>query len=80
LEISVKDTGIGIAKSDLDRIFLPFVQADGSITRQYGGTGLGLAITDKLTKLLSGRISVKSEVGKGSEFILSFKIKQPDKA
>lgn len=79
LEMSVKDTGIGIAKTDLKRIFLPFVQADGSITRQYGGTGLGLTITNRLVKLLHGHISIKSTVGQGSEFILSFKLKQPDK-
>jgi len=79
LEMTVKDSGIGIGKDDLERIFLPFVQADGSITRQYGGTGLGLTITTKLVKLLNGRIAVKSELGQGSEFILSFKLKKVEK-
>lgn len=79
LEMSIKDTGIGIAKADLKRIFLPFVQADGSITRQYGGTGLGLTITNRLVKLLNGQISIRSTVGQGSEFILSFKLKQLEK-
>ncbi|MDY6784820.1 MAG: ATP-binding protein [Cyanobacteriota bacterium] len=68
LEISVSDTGIGIPKEKLDRIFLAFEQADGSIGRKYGGTGLGLAIAKKLVELHGGTIWVESEAGFGSTF------------
>ncbi|WP_173289600.1 ATP-binding protein [Thiosulfativibrio zosterae] len=71
LKISVKDHGIGIAQDKLDDIFRPFIQADGSVTREYGGTGLGLSISSRLVELMGGKISVTSEVGKGSEFTFS---------
>jgi PAS domain S-box-containing protein len=70
LHISVTDTGIGISKEALTRIFKEFQQADSSTTRQYGGTGLGLSISRKLAQLLGGDIRVKSELGKGSMFTL----------
>ncbi len=68
LEFSVIDTGIGIDSSHFDTIFDPFRQLDGSATRKYGGTGLGLAITKKIVELLGGRLTVESEIGKGSAF------------
>jgi len=66
----VRDTGIGIAPQDLARLFQPFAQVDTGLTRRHGGTGLGLYISRRLAELLGGRIEVKSELGKGSEFTL----------
>jgi signal transduction histidine kinase/DNA-binding response OmpR family regulator len=64
----VEDTGIGIQPEHLERIFLPFDQADNSITREYGGTGLGLTICRYIVRELGGEITVKSEPGRGSVF------------
>jgi len=66
--IEVEDTGIGIPSEQQEIIFENFRQQDGQLTRKYGGTGLGLAITKRLTELMDGKISVESEVGKGSLF------------
>lgn len=68
IQMNVADSGIGIPKDKLNSIFDPFVQADSSVTRQFGGTGLGLAISKKFAKALGGDIKVTSEIGKGSVF------------
>jgi signal transduction histidine kinase/ActR/RegA family two-component response regulator len=70
LFITVRDTGIGMSKEHMSRLFQPFVQADPSITQQYGGTGLGLTITRRLAQLLGGDVTVKSTLGEGSAFTL----------
>ena len=68
LEFSVSDTGIGIPQDKLDHIFERFRQAESHTTRKYGGTGLGLSIAKQLAELQGGSLSVKSEIGVGSEF------------
>ncbi len=70
LSISVTDTGIGIPENKISDIFGRFIQADPTITRRYGGTGLGLAISKSLAEQMDGSITVTSEVGKGSTFVL----------
>ena len=68
VQISVRDTGIGICAESLGNIFLPFVQEDSSITRKFGGTGLGLSISRRLAELMQGSLDVESEPGVGSSF------------
>jgi two-component system sensor histidine kinase ChiS len=76
LQITVSDTGMGIAEDKLEQIFKSFEQADGSTAREYGGTGLGLAVTKKLVELHGGEIQVSSKVGIGSQFTFSLPISQ----
>lgn len=71
LILTVQDTGIGIAQTDLPHIFEEFRQLDQSLTKRYPGTGLGLAITDWLVQVMHGNIRVESELGKGSTFCVS---------
>ena len=70
VRFSVSDTGIGIAASDIQRLFRPFTQLDSGLTRKHGGTGLGLYISQRLAELLRGRIEVASAQGSGSTFTL----------
>lgn len=70
IDIQVQDTGIGIEPKRIEQLFTPFIQADNSITRNYGGTGLGLAITKHLVELMGGTINVDSKIDIGTLFTL----------
>lgn len=71
IRFGVEDTGIGINENNLTRIFNAFEQAENNTARRFGGTGLGLAISSNLVKLMGGKLDVRSEEGKGSEFFFS---------
>lgn len=75
IEISVKDTGIGIKPEDLTKLFQTFSQIESTYTKTVEGTGLGLALTKKLVELHGGKIRVESEFGKGSRFIFTIPVK-----
>ncbi|WP_286263229.1 ATP-binding protein [Thalassotalea atypica] len=75
IRFNVKDTGIGIAKDKQDKLFDAFSQADDSMTREYGGSGLGLSICQQIVSALGGEISVKSDLGQGSEFSFVLPVK-----
>lgn len=68
LNFTVRDTGIGMSPEQLERVFAEFVQADGSISREFGGTGLGLAISRRLCLMMGGDMQVDSKLGAGSVF------------
>lgn len=78
LEITVKDSGIGIPPDKLDYIFQDFAQVDSSTTRKFGGTGLGLSITKKLVEMMGGTITVDSTLGKGSTFRCTIRLVSAD--
>ena len=78
IELTVRDTGIGVPKEKLERIFESFTQADTSTTRRYGGTGLGLTIARNLAEMMGGSLEVQSEPGKGSAFTLKLSLEIVD--
>ena len=68
MHFEVRDSGIGMTAEQIEKIFIPFAQADSGTTRQYGGTGLGLSITKNFIELMGGKLSVESTPGVGSRF------------
>lgn len=79
IRFEVSDTGIGLSKEHIEKIFDSFTQADLTTTKEYGGTGLGLSITKQLVELMNGKIWVESELEIGSKFIFEIEIQKYDK-
>jgi signal transduction histidine kinase/CheY-like chemotaxis protein len=71
LEMIIEDTGIGLSKEGIEKLFIPFEQATATTDREFGGTGLGLSIVNNILKLMSGNLIVESEPGKGSKFTIT---------
>ncbi len=78
ISFAVRDSGIGIPKEKIDRLFQSFSQVDSSVTRKYGGTGLGLAICKNLIELMGGNIQVESQPGAGSVFKFTIAVPAAD--
>ena len=78
LEFKIKDSGIGMSKEGLEKLFKPFSQADSSSTRKYGGTGLGLAISKSIVEMMGGTIRVQSVEGSGTTFIFTVELGKSD--
>ena len=76
----VRDTGLGIAKDKISKVFFSFQQADESTTREFGGTGLGLSISSKLVEMMGGELKVESELNKGSRFYFSIPLGEAEDA
>ncbi|GFO57840.1 hypothetical protein GMST_01650 [Geomonas silvestris] len=80
LQFTVSDSGIGLSRGEIDRLFQPFTQSDSSTTRRFGGTGLGLSISSRLVQLMGGEISVLSEPGRGSSFRFTAEVEKGSSA
>jgi signal transduction histidine kinase/DNA-binding response OmpR family regulator len=76
IRVEIKDTGIGISEEQQTRLFRSFEQAESGTSRKFGGTGLGLAISKRIVELMEGKIWVESELGKGSTFIFTVRLKR----